>query len=60
MLGFSQSKFRPLQAEFIQFTRSRSTLILSFGLTEIQAQVAWEQEGVESRTKAKLVYDPLL
>jgi len=32
-------------------------VILSFGLTELKAQLAWEENGVEKRSPAKIVYD---
>ncbi|KAH6910156.1 hypothetical protein BKA70DRAFT_1424706 [Coprinopsis sp. MPI-PUGE-AT-0042] len=33
-------------------------VIFRFGLTELQAQVAWKEGGSEFKTKAKLVYEP--
>lgn len=33
-------------------------IILLFGLTELKAQVAWTEKGVEKRTAAEIFYDP--
>ncbi|KAF8901908.1 hypothetical protein CPB84DRAFT_1708063 [Gymnopilus junonius] len=33
-------------------------IVLQFGLTEMKAQVAWQDMGVEKRGPAKIVYDP--
>ncbi|KIM35029.1 hypothetical protein M413DRAFT_32814 [Hebeloma cylindrosporum] len=33
-------------------------VVLMFGLTEVTAQVAWKENGVEKRSDAKIVYDP--
>ncbi|PPQ96389.1 hypothetical protein CVT26_004991 [Gymnopilus dilepis] len=33
-------------------------IILSLGLTELKAQVAWKENGVERRSPAEVVYDP--
>jgi len=33
-------------------------VVLMFGLTEMTAQVAWKEDGVEKRSPAKIVYDP--
>jgi len=33
-------------------------IILSFGMTELQAQLAWKEKGKEKRSAAKIVYDP--
>jgi len=33
-------------------------IILLFGMTELQAQLAWTENGVEKRSAAKIVYDP--
>ncbi|KAF5374607.1 hypothetical protein D9615_008998 [Tricholomella constricta] len=32
-------------------------IVLSFGLTELTAQIAWLEDGVEKRSPAKIVYD---
>jgi hypothetical protein len=33
-------------------------IILLFGLTELKAQVAWKENGVEKLSAAKIIYDP--
>ncbi|PPQ91319.1 hypothetical protein CVT25_006568 [Psilocybe cyanescens] len=34
-------------------------IILSFGLTELKAQIAWKDiNGIEQRSPAEVVYDP--
>jgi len=33
-------------------------LILLFGMTELKAQVAWQENGIEKRSETKIVYDP--
>ncbi|TFK19368.1 hypothetical protein FA15DRAFT_674490 [Coprinopsis marcescibilis] len=33
-------------------------VIISFGLTELKAQIAWEESGKEHRSPAKIIYDP--
>jgi len=33
-------------------------VILLFGMTELKAQVAWKENGIEKRSAAKIVYDP--
>ncbi|KAF7309116.1 hypothetical protein MKEN_01113700 [Mycena kentingensis (nom. inval.)] len=32
-------------------------IVLSFGLTELKAQIAWNENGVEKRSPAEIVYD---
>ncbi|KAI6119936.1 hypothetical protein EV401DRAFT_2209244 [Pisolithus croceorrhizus] len=32
-------------------------IVLAFGLTELTAQYAWKENGVEKRSRAKIVYD---
>jgi len=32
-------------------------VVLLFGLTELQAQISWIEEGVEKRSPATVVYD---
>ncbi|TFK71046.1 hypothetical protein BDN72DRAFT_877354 [Pluteus cervinus] len=32
-------------------------VIISFGLTEIVAQVAWKEKGIEKRSPARIIYD---
>ncbi|KAF9480734.1 hypothetical protein BDN70DRAFT_893887 [Pholiota conissans] len=33
-------------------------IILIFGLTELKAQIAWKEKGVEKRSEAKIIYEP--
>ncbi|KIM36858.1 hypothetical protein M413DRAFT_281536 [Hebeloma cylindrosporum] len=33
-------------------------IVFSFGLTELKAFIAWEENGVEKRSPARVVYDP--
>ncbi|KAF6750812.1 hypothetical protein DFP72DRAFT_909388 [Ephemerocybe angulata] len=33
-------------------------IVLSFGLTELKAQIAWMENGKERRSPAKIIYDP--
>ncbi|KAF9480733.1 hypothetical protein BDN70DRAFT_931447 [Pholiota conissans] len=33
-------------------------IVLTLGLTELKAQVAWMERGIEKRSEAKIVYDP--
>jgi len=33
-------------------------VILLFGMTELKAQVAWQENGIEKRSAATIVYDP--
>ncbi|EDR07861.1 uncharacterized protein LACBIDRAFT_298114 [Laccaria bicolor S238N-H82] len=42
-----------------QYYKMEFDIILSFGLTELKAQVCWEENGVEKRSAAKIVYDPV-
>jgi len=32
--------------------------VLMFGLTELKAQIAWKENGVEKRSTARIVYEP--
>ncbi|KAF9478438.1 hypothetical protein BDN70DRAFT_994212 [Pholiota conissans] len=40
------------------FYRLNYEYVLIFGLTELKAQVVWEQGGVERRSEAKIMYEP--
>jgi len=40
------------------FYKLNYDVILSFGLTELKAQICWKERGVEKRSPAKIVYDP--
>ncbi|KAF5321819.1 hypothetical protein D9619_002183 [Psilocybe cf. subviscida] len=33
-------------------------IVLQFGLTELKAQLAWDENGIEKRSPTKIVYDP--
>jgi len=33
-------------------------IILLFGMTELQAQLAWTENGIEKRSAAKIIYEP--
>jgi len=32
-------------------------IILLFGMTELKAQLAWKENGIEKRSEAKILYD---
>ncbi|KAF8161579.1 hypothetical protein B0H34DRAFT_701592 [Crassisporium funariophilum] len=40
------------------FYRLDYEIVLLFGLTELKAQVAWKENGVDKRSATKIVYDP--
>ncbi|KAK7472171.1 hypothetical protein VKT23_000293 [Stygiomarasmius scandens] len=40
-----------------EYYRLDYSIVLSFGLTELQAQYAWIENGVEKRGPAEIVYD---
>ncbi|KAH9485830.1 Heat shock 70 kDa protein 12A [Psilocybe cubensis] len=42
----------------IPYYRIEFEIVLSFGLTELKAQVAWKENGIERRGPAEVVYDP--
>ncbi|KAG5718638.1 hypothetical protein E4T56_gene16515 [Termitomyces sp. T112] len=48
----SRSSGRPQRYFQIAFD-----VVLSFGLTELKAQIAWKEDGVEKRSPARIVYD---
>jgi len=40
------------------YYKAEYDIVLSFGLTELKAQVAWRDEnGTEQRSAAKIIYD---
>jgi len=41
------------------YYRVNVDIILLFGITELQAQIAWKENGIEKRSAAKIVYDPV-
>ncbi|KIM37736.1 hypothetical protein M413DRAFT_13173 [Hebeloma cylindrosporum] len=47
-----------INKEGATYFRSPSfSVLLSFGLTEITASIAWDEDGVEKRTSAVIIYD---
>ncbi|KAK2462915.1 hypothetical protein APHAL10511_005113 [Amanita phalloides] len=42
-----------------EYYRFEMDVVLLFGLTELQAQIAWKQNGVEKRGPASVVYDTM-
>ncbi|KAH9485825.1 Heat shock 70 kDa protein 12A [Psilocybe cubensis] len=40
------------------YYRIEIDIILSFGMTELKAQIAWNENGVEKRSPAEIVYEP--
>ncbi|KAJ3738778.1 hypothetical protein DFH05DRAFT_1553084 [Lentinula detonsa] len=45
------------QASCITIHRLNFDIVLLFGLTELQAQIAWKENGLEKRSPAKIVYE---
>jgi len=41
------------------FYKVKYDIILLFGMTELKAQIAWKENGIEKRSLAKIVYDPV-
>ncbi|KAI6046254.1 hypothetical protein EDC04DRAFT_2598079 [Pisolithus marmoratus] len=41
----------------IQFYRQRFSIVLKFGLTELEAQISWVEDGEEHRGPAAVVFD---
>ncbi|KAJ3798083.1 hypothetical protein GGU11DRAFT_782338 [Lentinula aff. detonsa] len=41
------------------YHRLEFDIVLLFGLTELQAQIAWKENGLEKRSPAKIVYEEL-
>ncbi|KAJ3998694.1 hypothetical protein F5050DRAFT_1868460 [Lentinula boryana] len=41
------------------YYRLEFDIVLLFGLTELQAQIAWKENGLEKRSPAKIVYEEL-
>ncbi|KAG5718636.1 Heat shock 70 kDa protein 12B [Termitomyces sp. T112] len=39
------------------YYRMEYDIVLSFGLTELKAQIAWRENGEEKRTPARIIYD---
>jgi len=49
---------RPKASGKGSFYRVDYDIILLFGMTELKAQVAWQESGKEKRSATKIVYDP--
>jgi len=43
----------------IQHYKVDYDIILMFGMTELKAQLCWKENGIEKRSPAKVVYDPV-
>ncbi|KIK16841.1 hypothetical protein PISMIDRAFT_685935 [Pisolithus microcarpus 441] len=41
----------------MQFYRQQFSIVLKFGLTELEAQIGWVEEGEEQRGPAAVVFD---
>jgi len=44
----------------LQFYRQQFSIVLIFGLTELQAQLCWEEDGIEQRSPATVVFDQVI
>ncbi|KAF8629982.1 hypothetical protein AX15_003171 [Amanita polypyramis BW_CC] len=44
----------------IRYYRKEFEIILLFGMTELKAQIAWTENGVEKRSPATIVYDSIV
>ncbi|KAG1878471.1 hypothetical protein C8R48DRAFT_768032 [Suillus tomentosus] len=44
----------------LQFYRQEFSIILMFGLTELQAQLCWKEDGIERRSPAAVVFDQVV
>jgi len=44
----------------LQFYRQQFSIILMFGLTELQAQLCWKEDGIERRSPATVVFDQVV
>jgi len=42
------------------YHRIKFDVIMSFGLTELKAQIAWVENGVEKRSPAQIIYDEVI
>jgi hypothetical protein len=43
-----------------QFYRQQFSIVLMFGLTELQAQISWMENGAEKRGPATVVFDQII
>ncbi|KAF8651112.1 hypothetical protein AX16_004887 [Volvariella volvacea WC 439] len=59
----SESAFRNIANQEFNFTTGRTyyrvhyDIVILFGLTELKAQIAWRENGVEKRSPARIIYD---
>ncbi|KIJ17542.1 hypothetical protein PAXINDRAFT_9487 [Paxillus involutus ATCC 200175] len=44
----------------LQFYRQQFSIVLMFGLTELQAQISWKKDGEEKRGPATVVFDQVV
>ncbi|KAG6369907.1 hypothetical protein JVT61DRAFT_13374 [Boletus reticuloceps] len=44
----------------LQFYRQQFSIVLMFGLTELQAQISWMENGVDRRVPATVVFDQIV
>ncbi|KIK93909.1 hypothetical protein PAXRUDRAFT_486725 [Paxillus rubicundulus Ve08.2h10] len=44
----------------LQFYRQQFSIVLMFGLTELQAQISWKEDGEEKRGPATVVFDQVV
>lgn len=44
----------------LQFYRQEFSIVLMFGLTELQAQLSWKEDGIEQRSPATVVFDQVV
>jgi hypothetical protein len=44
----------------LQFFRQEFSIVLMFGLTELQAQLCWKEDGIERRSPATVVFDQVV
>ncbi|KAF8959248.1 hypothetical protein BDZ97DRAFT_1402193 [Flammula alnicola] len=58
MTNLSHLSLKPLKGyQGRTYYRVDYHVVLLFGLTELKAQIAWKEDGVEKRSPAKIVYD---
>ncbi|KAF9465198.1 hypothetical protein BDZ94DRAFT_415086 [Collybia nuda] len=54
----SRLKPQPRRKGRQTYYRIEYDIILSFGLTELKAQICWKESGIEKRGPARIVYEP--
>jgi len=42
----------------MQYYEIKFEILLSLGLTELKAHICWQENGIEKRSPAQVVYDP--